>query len=556
MTVGLFAAGVGPAGQARGGTVAVALLVGALVAVRRWRPGQLPYATVALALAVLVPGLSPAVERAGEPRAVYVSILVGLVAVGLVLVQPIQRAVPLLLSAGLLLLTGAILLAPAVGAVLVGPYAWLGGIWSGVPSGVGLMPIGGPSEELVRRADAPAGIALAILTIAVLIRPGVRRPTRPGHWAGTLVAAAPLGATALLVGLAASGARWPVVPAVALLSGLAGLLFAALTPWRPRFGAVTVPLGVVLAGPGLVGLLPTKVSTLVAVGLVVTVAAVAGVAGRTRNARLTGWLTAIGAGVTFAMAASRAAELPLRFAAFTVLGVAGAALAVGAALRGRRPVESIAVEAAGHAGALVALLLAVTDLRYAAAVCTLWGVATGVRALRPGESAGRRWSLAAVAGGSELLATWLLLAAERVAVLEAYTLPAAALALIAGWLANRTRPGRNSWLTYGPGLAAALLPGLVSILVADGQPWRRLLVGAGALVAVLVGANWRRQAAVLLGGGTLALVALHEVVGVWDRLPRWIFLALGGLVLIGLAMTYERRRRDLARLRAAVRRMT
>ena len=40
-----------------------------------------------------------------------------------------------------------------------------------------------------------------------------------------------------------------------------------------------------------------------------------------------------------------------------------------------------------------------------------------------------------------------------------------------------------------------------------------------------------------------------------DLLPRWIYLAVGGLTLITLAATYERRRRDVTRLRAAVGRM-
>jgi hypothetical protein len=219
-------------------------------------------------------------------------------------------------------------------------------------------------------------------------------------------------------------------------------------------------------------------------------------------------------------------------------------------------VEARAVEAASFAGAVVALLLAAGELRYAAAVGTLWGAAVGVRALRPGEPAGRRWVFTAVAAGSELLAVWLLLAAQQVALLEAYTLPAAALGLVAGWLAIRAWPALSSWVAYGPGLAAALLPSLASVLVAGGQPWRRLLLGVGALIVVLAGAGWRRQAPVLLGGAVLAVVALYEVVGAWDRLPRWIFLAAGGFVLIGLATTYERRRRDMTRLRAAVSRMT
>ncbi|MEV4845521.1 hypothetical protein AB0K20_20200 [Micromonospora matsumotoense] len=39
-------------------------------------------------------------------------------------------------------------------------------------------------------------------------------------------------------------------------------------------------------------------------------------------------------------------------------------------------------------------------------------------------------------------------------------------------------------------------------------------------------------------------------------LPRWIFLGLGGSLLIGLAATYERRRRDHAWLRAEVTRLS
>jgi hypothetical protein len=135
-------------------------------------------------------------------------------------------------------------------------------------------------------------------------------------------------------------------------------------------------------------------------------------------------------------------------------------------------------------------------------------------------------------------------------------LPVAAVALVGGWLALRARPERSSWLAYGPGLAAALLPSLASVLVEDGQAVRRLLVGIGALAAVVAGSVWRRQAPVVIGGVTLVVVAGAELVRVWDLLPRWIFLAAGGFVLIGLAMTYERRRRDLVRIRTTVGRMT
>ncbi|WP_253290024.1 SCO7613 C-terminal domain-containing membrane protein [Verrucosispora sioxanthis] len=131
------------------------------------------------------------------------------------------------------------------------------------------------------------------------------------------------------------------------------------------------------------------------------------------------------------------------------------------------------------------------------------------------------------------------------------------MALGAGAVGLRTRPGLNSWLALGPGLAALLLPSLTVVLFGtDPDPWRRLLLGVVALAATLLGAVRRWQAPVLLGAGTLALLALYELVRSWDLLPRWAFLAAAGLALIGLATTYERRRRDLVRLRSAVGRMS
>ncbi|MBQ0897091.1 hypothetical protein KBX37_29080, partial [Micromonospora sp. U56] len=307
---------------------------------------------------------------------------------------------------------------------------------------------------------------------------------------------------------------------------------------------------------GLTGLLATHAGTLAGLALLVVAAAVAGVAGRRAEVRLAGCLVAVAAATGCAVTASLAAGLPLRTAGFAVLAVAVAVLYAAPPLARRTPVTGRAAEGAAQAVALVALLLTASAPRHAAAVCVLWGAAVAPRVLRRGESADRRWAFAGIAGGSELLGAWLLLAAGKVVLLEAYTLPAAGLALVAGVVALRTRPGLTSWLALGPGLAAGLLPGLVSVLVApEPQPWRRLLLGVAALAVVLAGATRRWQAPVVLGGTALALLALHELVRGWDLLPRWIFLAVGGFALIALAATYERRRRDLTRLRAAVGRM-
>jgi hypothetical protein len=72
---------------------------------------------------------------------------------------------------------------------------------------------------------------------------------------------------------------------------------------------------------------------------------------------------------------------------------------------------------------------------------------------------------------------------------------------------------------------------------------------------VLVGAWWRLKAPLLVGGGVLVALAGHELVLYWDYLPRWAPMAVAGLLLVGLATTYERRLREFGRLRGAVARM-
>jgi len=217
--------------------------------------------------------------------------------------------------------------------------------------------------------------------------------------------------------------------------------------------------------------------------------------------------------------------------------------------RGREP-ESRVLEAAAHAAAAVAFLLAVERLGHAAGVCALWGIAVGLRALH-GDRTGR----VVAATSIELLAYWLLLAATDVTLVEAYTVPAAAAAVFAGWTVARRRPGLSSWSAYGAALLAGFGPSVASGLLGEGDPVRRLALGVAGVAVVLVGARWRLRAPFVVGGGVLVLVAFHEMVLVWDLVPRWAPLAVGGLALVAVATTYERRRRDLDRLRGAVARM-
>ncbi|WP_091651011.1 SCO7613 C-terminal domain-containing membrane protein [Micromonospora pallida] len=634
----------------RGPGLAVGLLPVALVAVRRHWPDLQRYAGAALAGALPLVGVAPLVVPAGEPVAVYLAVAALVAVVGSAVARPDGglRWVGLALAVA----AGAALV-PAGFRVLVTPYGWLGSIWSGAPDGVGLAPGVTP----VRLA---AGVAFLVLLLAVAV---AGRSTPLGRQ-GVLLLAPPLGAVAVPVLLAGTGAPWPALPAASLLLGAALLLLATLTPipssavvplgalaplgapapsgavapapGRPTVEPPAKPVaaptafptgspapavapaavspaspalrpvlpvlggtGLMLAGAGLAGLLPTRAGTLAGLGLVLVVAVVVGIAGRANAVRPVGWAGAALTATGLAVTATAAADLPLRTAGSAVLAVAVLVLGAAALLASsastssppavplaplastpsppavplaplastsppaaaprrphRRPAEGLVLDAAAQGIALTAFLLAVGSRRHAAVLCVLWGAAVALRALRPGEPVGRRWIFAAVAGGSELLGAWLLLTVAEVTLLEAYTLPAAGLAVLAGLVALRTRPGLTSWIALGPGLAAALLPSLVSVLVgAEPQPWRRLLLGAGALGVVLFGAVRRWQAPVVLGGAVLVPLALHEVVRSWDLVPRWIFLAVGGLALLGLATTYERRRRDLARLRSVVGRM-
>ncbi|MET8255304.1 hypothetical protein [Micromonospora sp. NPDC005197] len=558
--VALFAAGVQPWWQARAALIAAGLSLVATLAVRRHRVDLIEYAVPGAVVAVLAAGVAPLVAAGNEPVTLYAALAAlgvalvarwGLPALGDEPEGPAEQttvggssavggpsAIGGLLRASGAVLAGVAVLAalPTILIALVFPYGIWEPVWSGAPTAT------------ADRGLFPTGLALVGLAVAAAL---AGRRVRPA-----LLAGLPFAAAALPVLLVAIGVPWPVLPAATLLVGVSTLLLAALVAPRPGLASIAVPVGAVLAAAGVAVLLATRSGTLAAEGTLLVTAVVVAVGARMVEVRVVGSVAAVGAACALAVTAPLANGLGLRAAAYPLLGVAVLVLAAAATSSRRRAPVGRVLDAAAQAVAGVAAALTVEVAQQLATVCVLWGAAVALRLLRRGEPAGRRWRFAAIAAGSELLGAWVLLAAGGVTVLEAYTLPAAGLALGAGLLALRTRPGLTSWPALGPGLVAALLPSLVSVMAGpDPQPWRRLLLGAAALGAVLAGASRRWQAPVLLGGAVLAVLALHEIARGWDLLPRWIYLGAGGLALIGLAASYERRRRDLARLRAAVARL-
>ncbi|GAA4942167.1 SCO7613 C-terminal domain-containing membrane protein [Actinoplanes utahensis] len=377
-------------------------------------------------------------------------------------------------------------------------------------------------------------------------------------WAVAVLAAMPLVALVVPMVFAAARAPWPVVPIVDLVVGLAGLLALAYLPRRDGPADLLTVLFGALAAAGVAGSSAAHGPTMVAFGLVAAAGAVAGAAGRRTVARVTGWAAGTVSVVVLAYTVADAADLGPAAPPLFVLGAAALVVALEWVLASHRPREAVAPFAVAHASALAALLI--TDsLGWAALVCKLWALVLSVRAMRPGETRGTRFRYAVAAACVALIGWWLLLSSQEVGTTEVYTFPAAVLAAVIGWFARRSRPDLPSWTAYGPALGAAFLPSLTVIAHssdADPHHLRRLLLGVGALLVLLAGSRARLQAPVVTGGATLTLVALHELVRFWDLLPRWVPLAVGGLLLVGVATTIEQRRRDLARFRAALNRMT
>jgi hypothetical protein len=411
-------------------------------------------------------------------------------------------------------------------AVLFQPFTQVTQIWAG-----------NPSVPDVRWTDA---VALTLLLVPLALTRSVR-----------LTAFAAL--VPALMWLAVLDVPWPVIPAVTLLGGLAMLAVACLRSRASDNGGggidpVLAIVGAMLVLPGLAGSLAREWSTITALAVIAVVMAAIAVGTRAREIQLAAWLAGAVAKVLLAIAIGQAAGFDPEMTAYLVLAVAALLLIVAFTRLVRA--WGGAVEAAAHATAFVALALCREEARPAAGVLAIWGVALGLTALRANLV-----PRVAIAAGLEACAWIVLLRAEEVGTLEAYTLPIALLAVAAGTLAARKRPELSSWTAYGPALAAALLPSLAAVLI-EPTITRRLLLGAGSLLVVILGAVWRKQAPVVLGGLTLLAVAAHELVLIWQLVPAWAPLGVGGLLLVALAITYERRLRDLARLRDTVSRMS
>lgn len=560
-----------------GGVVHLAALAGCgiglagLAALHRRIAPFLPYATVGIAAGASVVALA-AVPTA-QPGGLYgaAAVLLGVVA-ELVRVDPstvradgsggpprplagwVNPSIGALLVAAVPATIAVIEMAPALRAALVEPYeVVVTGVWRG------------PPPTLLATGGVPATTALAalLLTLAAALAAAgfggaVTRQAAP--------VVAPGLALTLLIAPAGLAAPWPSGTVAALVVFTLAMLGVALTP-PPRAGvrtrvlrwarAVVLIIGLAGGGAGLAGSLAEQQLTLATLGGAVAVGAAAGLGGRTRMARLLGWFGAAAAASLFALTAAAVVGATRHQAALFLLPVAAVALLLVAPLgrmqpRTMRPERGTVEWSGGYIPLLLAVGLGYGSPADLALVLAGTGLVLAASAVRPSRSQWWERGLLWAAVASEAGATWISLWLAQVRVLEAYTVPLALFALLVGLLERRRRADLTSWFVYGPALVTAFLPSLAAILaLATAQPGRHggvLLAGTAALI---FGSRRRQRAPVILGTAVTALAALHLL----SLAGPWLVLIPLGVLLLVLGANFERRRRELARIRGALDRM-
>lgn len=443
-------------------------------------------------------------------------------------------------------------LAPALSAALVDPLQQLNAVWEG--------PVAALTDAAPGSADGTSVVAAVLLTVAAALA-ALGFGGRPAEAVPVIL---PGLAITLLIAPIALGTEWSAAIAAALVVFTISMLGLALTPppvaeraEMIRWTRVVVfVLGLLAGGAGLAGSLATQQLTMFTVGAAVGVGLVAAIAGRSRHARVLGWLFTAVMGQFFVLTVALVAGLIAPWAAFGVLAVGAALLVLEATLpRLGLPeyrLEATTVEWSGYASALLAGLLAYSSPAHLAALLAAWGAVLGLAATRPGRTPTQRRNLFWLAVGVEVVGIWLFVAIADVALPEAYTLPFAALALLVGVLEARQRPELSSWAAYGPALLAAFVPTTALVIATDAGDLRELLLLLGAVATLIIGSRMQQQAPVVIGALATVVATLHFAT---TLVGPWLVLVPVGVVLLFLGATNESRRRTQQRLRGALVRM-
>lgn len=375
----------------------------------------------------------------------------------------------------------------------------------------------------------PAGV-VGISVCAISLLWCAARPIRP---VVVPTAAALVIAAALLPGLYDAALAAAVLALVAVTAALsvAAVRTDSRTLWIS--GAVAGSLAL-LAG------LANDVAT-----AIVLVVLVAGALAAERTAddvvRISGRVVAPLAAGGLLWTAGHLAGLPIQWQALPVLGVLGAVIVLRPAWERELAAGfaiTIAVAGSGTSGLQLDQTWLAVYLTVAGVVCTASSLVNADR---------RR--LAWLGLALFTAAQWVRLDQLGVETVEAYTLPLALVLLAVGGVALR-RGADSSFRTLGAGLALALVPTLLQVLV-EPVGVRAVLLGLGCLVLVAVGVAMRLGAPLVAGAAVGAVVVLREGT-LAQVLPQWALIGLVGVTLTVVGITWEQRLQELRRVSAYV----
>jgi len=420
-------------------------------------------------------------------------------------------------------------------------------------------------------APEPARVWL-LIGIVLILAAAIAATPIPDEWRVRVPSAIILSAAALAMGLRALyDPRFAAADAAAIVAATGAVVVAViLTATAVRLPQARAAAAVSAAGIALVALALVQdgAEDVVSAAVTVALAGAGGVAGAAvlglrRWARL-GAVLAVGGVALVAIACG------LRFVAVAyepgfeadLWVIVGAAITAAVALAALRATPARVVSLAVGTG------LAVTSVLFAVAESYLLAAASDFDDLRA-ALAMSLLSAAAYAGAvrrDRLGPLLTVVAAVTAAVFGAFaffvfgvdpvevvTVPAAVGGLAYGVRTLRLRPASRTWPTIGPWLALLLLPSLMYDFVGDTELWRVVALGVVAVSLVVAGAVLKLQAPLIIGS---AVVLVHGVAQLWPwistsyvAVPWWLWLGIGGAVLIFIAARYERR---IQQLRAAI----
>ncbi len=459
------------------------------------------------------------------------SVLAGAVTVLAALVVPSPWRVSAAVAGGVVALPGTLWAVLQATPAVLGPAGWFDHTWEGRLDLIAREVSSGPRGGAFI-GSWPAVGALAVIAAAGLVL-GIRRRVLLG------ITTAAVAFAAALAPLNDSATVWVALLATVAASVVAVLGAALVDREQPGRGWALLP------GAGIAALPAAGWATVSAAASVPTLAlgavtgAAAAVLVRPGLAREAFSVLAGALAVAFAGVATSATGAGPAVGGFAASVAAGALLLVGVYLMHSRTGLVLEITAAVAAGC-DAVIAAESTRWLAGSLTTLTPIAAIAAVRSP-----RRLIYGSAAGVLALGAVWAWLAAGHVDVVEAYTAPAAAGALVAGILLWRSGPGR-SWLTLGPALVLGIGPTLL-IGVVDDDLVRLIAAAVLALAAVIAGAVLRLQAPLVLGAASLLVLAVDQWGDEIVRMPRWITVGIAGVLLMWIGATFERRRRDWRR---------